>query len=476
MIERHRSAALLAAAALSSTACRFEPSTPELHYSLNRPELDKNADLAADPGAQAQLEGALELMFGTPASPRFLALPEWLEDGFDPNYWGEDHVKADEGAWAELVASNRSAYARQIAAIRAGDFAAVERPRFADDLWRWWQELADEIAEKGPEETASDDQGGTLRDQGVRLFEGYYPTLATSAAFYRNQCYHCHGTEGGGNGSTADFLNPRPRDYRPGKFKFTALKGKARPRHEDLFRTLVEGVYTTAMPSFRRFTDAQLHGLVDYVRLLAIRGETEILLASFYSPDDGLNFANVEENFTDVVARWRAAGENLIAFEGKVPEVTEERIAHGRALFTTPGEKGGANCVSCHGPTGRGDGPSVWEPGKEGKEYAKDDWGHPIQPRDLSRGVFRFGRRPIDLYRRIYAGINGTPMPEHFGMTITENGAQRTMTEDDLWDIVFYVRSLASHAPVAHGGGGHGGGAHEGESGGGASSHGKGAR
>ena len=106
---------------------------------------------------------------------------------------------------------------------------------------------------------------------------------------------------------------------------------------------------------------------------------------------------------------------------------------------------------------GRGDGVSIWKPGKEGVELADDEWGHPIQPRDLTRGVFRFGRRPIDLYRRIYAGINGTPMPEHIGMTITEDGKQRPMTESDIWDLVFFVRSLSTHATVAeHGGGGHG--------------------
>jgi mono/diheme cytochrome c family protein len=132
----------------------------------------------------------------------------------------------------------------------------------------------------------------------------------------------------------------------------------------------------------------------------------------------------------------------------EVPEVTAERIEHGRTLFMTPGEKGGANCVSCHGPEGRGGGVSAWEPGKEGLEYVKDDWGNEIQPRDLTRGVFRFGRRPVDLYRRIYAGINGTPMPEHIGMTITENGEQRTMTESDIWDLAFFVRTLSTHAPT----------------------------
>ena len=436
IVRRPRSAALLVAAALfPSLSCKFEPNTPELHYSLNGPVVEKNEELASDLGAQAQLAGALEMMFGTPANPRYLA----QGDDFDPNYWGQDHVQADEAAWGALVESNRAAYHQQIAAIRAGQFDAVVQPRFADDLWRWWEELR---AEKGADTAA-------LQEEGVKLFEEYYPTLANSAAFYRNQCYHCHGTEGGGDGSTSAFLNPLPRDYRPGKFKFTALKGKARPRHEDLFRTLADGIYTTAMPSFRRFTDAQLHGLVDYVRLLSIRGETEILLASFYDPEEGLTFESVQENYSDVMAKWRGAPENLITFADELPQPTAERIEHGRTLFMTPGEKGGANCVSCHGTDGRGGGVSAWEPGKEGVEYAKDDWGHEITPRDLTRGTYRFGRRPIDLFRRIYAGINGTPMPEHFGMTITENGAQRTMAESDLWDLVFFVRTLSTHAPVA---------------------------
>lgn len=458
ILRRHPSAALLAAAALFSTlACKLDPKPPELHYSLSEKALQGNSDLADDPGAQAQLTGALEMMFGTPKNPRFLALPEWREEEFDPSYWGEDLVKADETAWQALVESNRFLYRAQIAAIRAGNFEAVPEPRFASDLWGWWQELEQRIHAQGPD---SPGEAGTLRDEAVRLFEEYYPTLATSAAFYQNQCFHCHGAEGGGDGSTSRFLEPRPRDYRPGKFKFTALKGKARPRHEDVFRVLSDGIYTTAMPSFRRFSDAQLHGLVDYVRLLSIRGETEILLATFYSPDEGFTFDNVKENYSDVVAKWREASEQFIAFEGPIPEVTSQRIAHGRALFTTPGEKGGANCVSCHGTSGRGDGPSVWEPGKVGVEFTKDDWGNQIQPRDFTRGVFRFGRRPIDLYRRIYAGINGTPMPEHFGMTITEDGKQRTMTEDDIWDLVFFVRDLSSAALVAHESAGSGKGGH----------------
>ncbi len=41
-------------------------------------------------------------------------------------------------------------------------------------------------------------------------------------ALYRRHCLHCHGVSGAGDGPTAPFLYPRPRDYRKGLFKFTS--------------------------------------------------------------------------------------------------------------------------------------------------------------------------------------------------------------------------------------------------------------
>src|SRR5579871_3796418 len=39
---------------------------------------------------------------------------------------------------------------------------------------------------------------------------------------YMRHCLHCHGVSGDGDGPTAQYLNPRPRDYRQGVFKFTS--------------------------------------------------------------------------------------------------------------------------------------------------------------------------------------------------------------------------------------------------------------
>ena len=161
--------------------------------------------------------------------------------------------------------------------------------------------------------------------------------------------------------------------------------------------------------------------------------------------------ASFQEEYAFVHEKWAEAEDEgkVIAYDGEVPQSTPETVARGRQLFLG-GEGTGANCASCHGEDGRGGGPSAFEADPETGEMVrvKDDWGHGISPRDLTRGLYRFGRRPIDLYRRIYAGINGTPMPEHIGMQITEeDGSQRPLDEDDVWDLVHFVRSIASHAP-----------------------------
>ena len=47
---------------------------------------------------------------------------------------------------------------------------------------------------------------------------------------YQHYCVGCHGVSGGGDGVAADYLTPRPRDYRRGIFKFTSTGYGNRPR------------------------------------------------------------------------------------------------------------------------------------------------------------------------------------------------------------------------------------------------------
>jgi mono/diheme cytochrome c family protein len=104
---------------------------------------------------------------------------------------------------------------------------------------------------------------------------------------YREHCSHCHGISGDGMGPTAAFLNPYPRDYRPGKFKFKGTWRDARPARDDLTRVLHEGVPGSSMPSFALLSPGEVDALVEYVKYLSIRGETEIaLMQYFFELDD----------------------------------------------------------------------------------------------------------------------------------------------------------------------------------------------
>ncbi|NBV46068.1 MAG: hypothetical protein EBR86_10645 [Planctomycetia bacterium] len=298
---------------------------------------------------------------------------------------------------------------------------------------------------------------------------------------YREHCAHCHGVTGDGLGPTAAFLNPYPRDYRPGVFKFKSTERADKPTRDDLVRILHNGIPGTSMPSFALLSDTQVDALVEYVKYLSIRGETELnLMRAFFDLDDDaegkLPQAReflVDEMLTPVAEKWRAADDARIA----VPEMPADidlaaSIAKGKDLFY--GDK--ANCVKCHGVTGLGDGQANdyddWnkaiveikkevtgtaERARETKtsgmsaealaehranlawvdrfHHVLDGDAHrprTIPPRNLRQGTYRGGRRPLDLYYRIHAGINGAPMP----------AAKGTIPPEDIWHIVNYVRSL----------------------------------
>ena len=136
--------------------------------------------------------------------------------------------------------------------------------------------------------------------------------------------------------------------------------------------------------------------------------------------------------------KWSAAQTELVIVRPKeerpAPGDAQYRqsVANGRILFLSADTK----CAACHGESGRGDGPQTTtyqksSAGENPKPGLFDDWGNKIQPRDLTKGIYRGGRRPIDLFRRIRVGIKGTPMPT-FG----------ALTDRQVWDLVNYVMSI----------------------------------
>ena len=380
----------LVALGLLGCTVQYEPERPVLHFSLA-----SDTQRLADDGlpvvptkVQAHIQGSLEMLFGTPSTPQYLLLGEWLDDGFDPNYpqYAADDMgsgELDEGFLEELAAQNEQTFARQLELIAADRCDEVRVPEHALDLAEYWNDdllprwqasrESAEGAQKGqdhgeePGEDALVDQGfesaeefdaEAFREEASAAFRDWYPTLRESAELYRVQCLHCHGPEGGGNGPTAKFLNPLPRDYRRGVFKFTSQKDRVMPSRHDLHQILARGVTGTAMPSFRRFSDTELHGLVDYVRLLAMRGMVERDLAVTYEIDEALPAEYVLEAYQGVFEKWfEGPADRVVVYDGDVPPPTPESIARGKVLFEDAAR---GNCSSCHGVEGRGDGPAVF--------------------------------------------------------------------------------------------------------------------
>lgn len=464
---RHGAGLLIGCLAVGAVAsCDMNPGHTPIEWSLSQQTLDQFEEAGIPPSAEAHLMGALGLMFGEAEHPFYLQTEDMLDEEFYPNDGGKGEL-SDE-AIEELRSDNRHRrFKSQIRLIEEGSYGDLRRPLYAADLWEaWLTEFAPlhspEAGEDGkPGEAVAGDsvhpdpyyssveEGATWTQEAAALFETWYPTLDESTEMYRQQCLHCHGNEGGGDGPTAAFLVPRPRDYRQGKFKRVTVDRNGRPTRSDLLTILNEGIYGSAMPNFKRFSRGELEGLVDYVRLLSMRGENELLLAAATVDSESYDvpLGEVESNYDIVWNKWKAAESKVIELEGEVlrpEEVTPERIEHGRELFMSTE----ANCFSCHGSEGRGDGESLFEEvttvdeeGEESIEKRKllDEWGNETRSRNFRLGYFRFGSRPIDLYRRIKVGISGTIMP----------AAIETISDDDIWDLVYYVRSISSQYDLA---------------------------
>ena len=99
--------------------------------------------------------------------------------------------------------------------------------------------------------------------------------FADGRGLYRKHCANCHGITGNGRGSTAAILNPYPRDYRMGIFKFKSTKRAAKPTRSDLVKLIANGIAGTPMKKIPELSDQDIDAITDYVIYLSIRGELE---------------------------------------------------------------------------------------------------------------------------------------------------------------------------------------------------------
>ncbi len=216
--------------------------------------------------------------------------------------------------------------------------------------------------------------------------------LGAGKKLYQRWCSQCHGDEGKGDGPAAEFVYPRPRDFTLAIFKVRTTPSGQLPTDHDLFNIIGKGLPGTSMPAWEKFIpENDRWQLVHYVKTF-----------------DQLGLFKEEPAKEQVTI-------------GAPPKVTAELIAKGKDLYQQK------KCWQCHGPQGRGDGPS--------SAGMKDEWGFPIRPVNFTKSWrFRGGNRIEDIYRTFTTGFNGTPMPSF---------VDSIPAAEDRWALAAFVRSLA---------------------------------
>lgn len=214
-----------------------------------------------------------------------------------------------------------------------------------------------------------------------------------AAAVYDKWCAGCHGADGGGDGAAAAYMLPRPRDFTRALYQIRTTPSGALPTDADMLRVIDEGMPGTAMPGWRELLgERERRALVEHLKSMSPFFEDE-------APEP-VDF-------------------------GSAPSSSEERLEQGRELYQQ------LECWKCHGQRGRGDGPSA--------PTMQDDDDFPIRPADLTENwLFNGGGTVEDIFRRFRTGMDGTPMPSY--SDLIDAGIA---TEDDLWSLAHYVRSLA---------------------------------
>ena len=152
--------------------------------------------------------------------------------------------------------------------------------------------------------------------------------------------------------------------------------------------------------------------------------------------DNLIEAADVKEKageFLEGIARhWNKAAQesSIITPDPKFPipsgDERRQSVVRGWNLFRLPGDAG---CIGCHVDYGRQ------------SLLFYDEWGTIGRPTDLTKGVYRGGNRRIDIYWRIYQGVNGSNMPESSRNLATESYRSQN-GHDGIWDLVNFLEVL----------------------------------
>ena len=218
---------------------------------------------------------------------------------------------------------------------------------------------------------------------------------------YTKWCAGCHGDNGAGDGQAAKRMIPPPRDFTGAVYQIRTTASGELPTDADLLRSIDEGLGGTAMPGWKnRLSDRERRDVLAYIKTFS----------TF--------FADTTQHRTPLKFSSPPGG-----------GTGADALKVGRQFYDSIG------CRKCHGDQGRGDGPSA--------PTLKDDAGHPMFAADLHQNWrFNGGATVEDIYHRLRTGLDGTPMPSFSDLL-----EQKFLTDEQLWRVAQYVRSLSPDKP-----------------------------
>lgn len=213
-------------------------------------------------------------------------------------------------------------------------------------------------------------------------------------AVYVRWCAGCHGVDGDGQGPASGYMLPRPRDFTAALYQIRTTGSGELPTDDDILRVINRGIPGTTMPGWSDvLTQQERNELVPYLKTFS-------------------------RFFTSL-------GAPTALDLGSPPRADEAAIAEGAEFYQS------IECWQCHGQAGRGDGTSA--------PTLEDDGDMPIRAADLTENWrFNGGGTVQDIYRTLRTGLDGTPMA-----TFQEMVESGIMTDQQLWNLAHYVRSLS---------------------------------
>tara|TARA_B100001123_G_scaffold419860_1_gene525547 strand:- start:888 stop:2840 length:1953 start_codon:yes stop_codon:yes gene_type:complete len=231
----------------------------------------------------------------------------------------------------------------------------------------------------------------TVKERRQHLTEKQKPSKEQGKIIYFKKCAFCHGVKGKGDGPSAEYSFPQPRNFTKGHIKIRSTSYGKIPTDEDLFNAITRGMKGTTMPGWGHLSKSDRNSLVLYIKSLS-------------------------KKFKKFEKRGK---KHKIVTVPEAPPLTQEGVMRGKKSFMI-------NCSGCHGVKGRGDGVTT--------ARIVDYSSNAIWPRNLSEPWnFRRGSSRKDIFMTLRTGLSTTAMPKF---------SPRVFKDKEIWDVVDFVRTL----------------------------------